>query len=466
MLHTRVRHVGAVAAAAASILALASCGAQVHGVGTFASQQGQVADAKVDINGLDNGKPSDVDRIAGNAITDIQTFWTEQFPQAFDGKRYSGPKGGFYSVDPSDSGATVPCVDSPSEIRGNAFYCPSRDIVAWDRVGLFPQLKKNFGDFLIAMVLAHEWGHVIQTKSRVDPSRTIVRETQADCYAGAFTRWALSGQAPHFPIQRAELDNSLAGYLLFRDPVGAGADDEQAHGNGFDRISGFQEGFEEGVAHCKTFTDERQFTEIRFTRQDDADRGGNLPFDGAGGALTVGQQDLDQTWPQLFRQSFGKQLNKPKLAVAESGDSVDCGGPQKKGVLFCAQDNSLKLSHDPLENVYNRVDHGDYAPMTLVGIGYGQAVVAQAGMPAGDDATKLRQAICLDGAYTRSVVNRPASSQQVTLSPGDLDEAMQALLFYAGQDTFFGSPDQMSGFDRVQAYRRGFTDIKQCSSLS
>jgi predicted metalloprotease len=463
MQHTRLRFTGAVLAA---LTLTTGCGAAVHGVGSFASQQSQVADAKVDINGLDAGKPADVDRVAGNAIADIQQFWTEKFPETFSGRKYSEPKGGFYSVDPGDSSATVPCVDSPSEIRGNAFYCPSRDVVAWDRINLFPQLKKNFGDFLIAMVLAHEWGHVIQTKSRVDPGRTIVRETQADCYAGAWTRWALGGQAAHFQIQRPELDNALAGYLLFRDPVGADANDEQAHGNGFDRISAFQEGFEDGVDHCKGFTDERKFTEIRFTRTDDEERGGNLPFDGEDGALTVGQKDLEQTWPELFQQGFGKALNKPQVDVTASGDTVDCNGQQqKKGVYFCAQGNSLKLNHDPLENVYERVDSGDYAPMTLVGIGYAQAVAAQAGLVTGDEAASLRRAICLDGAYTRSVVDRPATAEAVTLSPGDLDEAMQALLFYAGQDTFFGSPGEMSGFDRVQAYRRGFGDLKQCGSL-
>lgn len=463
MQHSRLRFAGAVLAALA--LAGTGCGPLVHGTGEFAANQKPVADAKVDIKGL-NGQATDVDRIAGNAISDIQTFWTEKFPEIFDGRKYNGPQGGFYSVDPGDSGASVPCVDSPSEIRGNAFYCPSRDIVAWDRVNLFPDLKKHFGDFLIAMVLAHEWGHVIQTKSRVDPSRTIVRETQADCYAGAWTRWALGGQAPHFPIQRQELDNALAGYLLFRDPVGSGADEQQAHGNGFDRITAFQEGFESGVEHCKGFNDDRKFTEIRFTRSDDQERGGNLPFDGQDGALAVGQKDLEETWPQLFQQSFGKTFSKPQMDVAASGDTVDCNGQQlKKGVYFCAQANNLKIAHDPLQNVYERVDNGDYAPMTLVGIGYAQVVTVQGGLATNSEAVTLRRAICLDGAYTRSVVDRPADTQAVTLSPGDLDEAMQALLFYAGLDTFFGSPDKMSGFDRVQAYRIGFGDIKQCANL-
>jgi predicted metalloprotease len=461
MRQTRLRY-GAVLA----VLALsAGCSTVVQGTGKYDSRVRQVADAKVDINGLPGGKPTDVDRTAGNAISDIQLFWTEKFPETFNGKKYDGPQGGFFSVDPSDTSQTVPCVDNPSEIRGNAFYCPSRDIVAWDRVNLFPELEKHFSKFLIAMVLAHEWGHVIQAKSHVDPSRTIVRETQADCYAGAWTRWALSGQAPHFPIEHAELDNALAGYLQFRDPLGSSANDEQAHGNGFDRISAFQEGFEDGVAHCKGFNDDRTFTEISFTRQDDQDRNGNLPLDGDEGALTVGQKDLDATWPDLFQKTFSKTLNKPKTDVS-ADDTFQCGGQQeKKGVLYCAQDNALRLGHDDLATVYQQTENGDYAPMSLVGIGYAEAVVSQASIGGNDEGTALRRAICLDGGYTRLVVDREATTNAVTLSPGDLDEAMQALLFHAGQPNFFGSPDNMTGFDRVQAYRRGFGDIKTCSSL-
>jgi predicted metalloprotease len=453
-------------AAAGVVLALgaAGCGTVVKGVGEYSASTRKVADAKVKINGLKDGKPTDVDTIAGNAIADIQQFWTEKFPGTFSGKQYRGPQGGFYSVDPGNPEGEIPCVSSPSEIRGNAFYCPSKDIVAWDRVNLFPQLKDKFGPFLIAMVLAHEWGHVIQTKSGVDPDRTIVRETQADCYAGAWTRWALGGQAPHFQIERAELDNALAGYLLFRDPVGSSATDQQAHGNGFDRISAFQEGFEEDVDHCKGFTDDRQFTEISFTRQDDQERNGNLPFDGDNGALTVGQTDLEQAWPALYKDRFGKDLDKPKAEVVTSGEVQCAGKQQKKAVYFCADDNTLTLDHDGLQTVYDRVDGGDYAPMTLVGIGYAQAVAKQAGLFA-DGASGLLRAICLDGAYTRVVVDRPATAEAVTLSPGDLDEAIQALLFYAGLDNFFGSPGGMSGFDRVRAYRKGFTDIKTCNGL-
>ena len=48
------------------------------------------------------------------------------------------------------------------------------------------------------------------------------------------------------------------------------------------------------------------------------------------------------------------------------------------------------------------------------------------------------------------------------LSPGDLDEAIRALLDFAGQSGFFDARGT-TGFDRVAAFRRGFGDIKSCA---
>jgi len=449
-----------------SVLAIGAggCAQGLQGNGQYSGNVRTVADADIEIKGLPDGKKTDVDVIAGNAIADIQRYWTEQFPKVFNGRRYEGPKGGLYSVDPSVN-QDVPCVSSPSQIRGNAFYCPPKDVVAWDRVDLFPSLKEKFSPFLIAMVLAHEWGHVIQAKSGVEPARTIVRETQADCYAGGWTRSTLEGQAPHFQIERAELDNALAGYLLFRDPIGAAASDQDAHGNGFDRISAFQEGFEQGPVHCAKFTDDRNFTEIRFTDPTDLGRGGNLPLDdqpNEPGAITAGFTDLNSTWPGLFKDLFGKDLSKPRAEQYAEGDNVTCGGsPVRQGVLYCASNNTIFYDTEALRNVSTKTKDSDYAPMTLAGIAYAQAVETQASRSTAGKGGLLR-AICLDGGYTAVVTRRSPQDRGLRLSPGDLDEAIQSLLFYAGLDNFFGARGT-SGFDRVQAYRQGFNDAKSCT---
>src|SRR6266496_6078000 len=184
-----LRRSRAAVAVLAALVLLTGCARTLDGNGHYSSGNSRVPDAKVDIKGTDGGA---IDKVAGNAIADLQAFWAEQMPQVF-GKPYR-PVSAFFSVDPEGE-QPAPCTSSAADIRGNAFYCPSQDIVAWDRKVLFPDLAKRFGTFLIALVLAHEWGHVIQHRTSLPSDRTIVLETQADCYAGSWTAAALYGKS-------------------------------------------------------------------------------------------------------------------------------------------------------------------------------------------------------------------------------------------------------------------------------
>jgi predicted metalloprotease len=447
MSRTSVR--GRVAVLAVLALLASGCAREVPGLGRYSSGRTAVADAKITIVGTDGGE---IDKLAGNAVVDIEKFWGEQMPEVFN-ERYDKVKA-FYSIDPDGSRA-APCTDSAADIRGNAFYCPARDIVAWDRKGLFPELQKRFGDFLVAMVLAHEWGHAIQKRTRMPSARTIVVETQADCYAGAWSKYALMGGAPHFEIKRPVLDSALSGYLLFRDPLGGGADDRQAHGSGFDRISGFQDGYEKGAKYCTTFNDSRTFTQIPFTDPRDEAREGNLPF---AEAITKGTKDLGDYWAQSFERTF----NRPWTPLAElktfgDSDAPECDGTKVQAILYCASDDKIYASTRSLQQVYDKT--GDFGPMSLLGVAYGQAVRKRAGLTVTGDAAMLG-AICLAGSYAGDIFNE-RRTKAIVLSPGDLDEAVRALLDFAGQSGFFVARST-TGFDRVAAYRRGFNDIKGC----
>src|SRR4051794_37340047 len=134
---SRWRRLGA-ATAVLAVLAT-GCVQQVPGLGSYGASRTKAPDAKIDIHGTDHGP---IDALAGNAVADIQQFWTEQMPKQFH-EAYK-PVSGFYSIDP-DGSVAAPCTEDPSDIRGNAFYCPSRDIVAWDRKVLLPQLQEHFG---------------------------------------------------------------------------------------------------------------------------------------------------------------------------------------------------------------------------------------------------------------------------------------------------------------------------------
>ena len=439
------------ATAVVAVLAT-GCAQPIPGLGSYSAARNKAPDAKIEIHDTDRGP---IDALAGNAISDIQQFWSQEMPREFH-EPYR-PVSGFYSIDP-DGSVAAPCTEDPSDIRGNAFYCPSRDIVAWDRKILLPRLQQRFGDFLVAMVLAHEWGHAIQKRTKLPSDRTIVVETQADCYAGAFTAWALRGNAPHFDVTRPDLDRALSGFLQFSDPVGAAASDRQAHGSGFDRVSAFQDGFEQGVPFCAEFDNNRTFTQTGFLSQTDQDNKGNLPLSDT---LEKGPQDVDAYWKSSYQRLYGQPW-KPLAGVKPftDRDRPQCDGQPVLDAQYCSADDTIYYDTDALAKVYQQAN-GDFAPIAMVAIAYGQAVRERRGeSPATDSESTLLSAICSTGGYARNAFTEQ-DQNRLSLSPGDLDEAIRALLDAAGSSEFT-NVHTTTGFDRVQAFRDGFNNAKSC----
>jgi predicted metalloprotease len=99
------------------------------------------------------------------SVEDIQTFWKKQFPATFKGRRYEPIPAS--QIFPYDTTTGFPgCGDAtPRPYVKNARYCPLDDTVAYDIEGLFPEQYNDFGNFAVAMILAHEWGHAIQERA-------------------------------------------------------------------------------------------------------------------------------------------------------------------------------------------------------------------------------------------------------------------------------------------------------------
>jgi len=195
---------------------------------------------------------SELNRVIANAVVDLETFWEEQYPQIYD-EPYKPLSGGLFAIDSSADPSGIPCAGNDiSELLNNAFYCPPSDAVVWDQEQFMVELADQYGAFTAAVVIAHEWGHVIQARSEFEaPSVTF--ELQADCFAGAWSSQLMKREDSAFELTSTDLDRALAGILSLRDAPGGTADDPMAHGSGFDRVGAFQDGFEHGPSRCAMF---------------------------------------------------------------------------------------------------------------------------------------------------------------------------------------------------------------------
>jgi predicted metalloprotease len=449
----------AVAAVVVALTAgLTSCANQIAG---RAVPGATVTVKEVDtsfIKGTDGGR---IDQLAAAAVLDVQAYWKQLFPEAFGAQWKDVSQ--FHSVDTNDDDADPPpCTEQASDVEGNAFYCPSADAIAWDRAALLPVLADKFGDAGVVVVLAHEIGHAVHNRLGVTSERqrqepelfpTIVVEAMADCYAGSFVRWVTDGKAEQVRITGEQLDLALSALVSFRDPVGTSSEDRRAHGNAFDRVSSFSDGFAQGAKPCSQITAQsRQFTLREFTSLADEARGGNLPLADLMEELIP---DLDTFFGTLVAEQGGS-WEAPQVAI--ENDAAGCSGDQGP-VAFCPDNSTIGIEPEgELAQLHKQI--GDYATGTLVTSRYALAALAALGKPTDGDVAG-RAALCLAGVYTGTLLAR---TQGFGLSPGDLDEGVLVLLRndYAMQDAR-GEAPQASGFDRVSLFRGGTLEgAKSC----
>ena len=429
---------------AAAVL-LAACGGPKPSVPTPSSGAPQPQSSDITIHG-DASTP--VNKIAIAAIADLQKYWGEEFPKLY-GSDYKPVEGGFFAVIPS-SGDLPPCAADASDIAGNAFYCATKDDVAWDSEQLLPELQSKFGDFVIPIVLAHEWGHAVQARSNFT-ARTVTKELQADCFAGG---WAKHAQAKGvFKANSAELDTALAGILELRDSPGTSKIDPSAHGSGFDRVGAFQDGYDHGPEACKAYRDDNPVVvELPFNDAEDAANNGDAPYDSIINGVPY---DLEDYWSKVYPDLTNGQPWVPVkgLEPFDPAKPPPCGGKSTEGysLFYCVPDDYIGWDNvDAMPTVYRQ--GGDFAVATLLATQYGLAAMTRANDQS-DDKTQSLRGDCFAGAYTASVVlgNRSDTSS-FRISPGDLDEAITALLVFRGD----GDVDrQGAGFERIRHYRDG-----------
>jgi predicted metalloprotease len=286
----------------------------------------------------------------------------------------------------------------------------------------------------VGLVFAHELGHAVQARVGYNPPSTVYYEQQADCFAGAWAQHVADSNDSNVHLARSDLDTALAGLLTLSDPSGIDGSQDGAHGNGFDRVSAFQDGYEGGAATCAAYQQNPpEVTESGYTSYQDQATGGNLPMDQLIPTVT---KSLQTYWA-----SQSKKLTAPSVTAGtpSTGSGTD-GGVLTDSVTYQTSDNSVRYDAAALQDVHDSI--GDFGSGLLLATAWSSSVQQQLGKGLGTDAAR-RGAECLAGAW--------AASQASTLSPGDLDEAITVLVS-AGK----GKTDRGSAFDRVAAFRTGY----------
>jgi predicted metalloprotease len=181
-----------------------------------------------------------VESVIDADILAIDAFWAGEYSGWYAGE-YRSPWN-FWAYDSADEGQIPICAGEVIESE-NAYFCPDDGSLVWDE-----QLMRRAwgaGDAAVAVIVAHEWGHVVQSQLSADDVWPEV-ELQADCFAGAALRGAGDGGGLEWSTADEDLaTDTLASFA--DDTAWAGPGD---HGDATERVAAFLGGHANGVAGC------------------------------------------------------------------------------------------------------------------------------------------------------------------------------------------------------------------------
>jgi hypothetical protein len=292
----------------------------------------------------------------------------------------------------------------------------------------------------------------------------IVREQQADCFAGAFMRHVAEGKAEHFVLNTSDgLNSVLAATVSIRDSNPG--DVEAVHGTAFERVSAVQIGFTDGPAGCKKI----DLADVNRRRH-------GLPqnFDGdqQHGQLTVTKRTLTE----LSRALTAVMPIPAAPAFDYSGAQLPCAdGKGTEPVSYCPASNTIGTDvpalaqrgrvQDDQDEFPARID-GDYNAYVVFVSRYTLAVQHAAGQTLTGAKAGLRAA-CLSGVISAKLADptRTAAAGDIALSADDLDKAVSGLLADGLAASDIQGNTVPSGFSRVDAFRAGVLGTEQtCES--
>ncbi|MGW5384824.1 metallopeptidase [Nocardia sp. NPDC003963] len=425
---------------------------QVAGLPTTSGPSGPREDAPASDLVAEHGDGGEVDTLALNAVTDVQAYWEEHYGAEFEGEFEPVDKLISWSARDSRRESVEFCTESTYRMV-NAAYCRLDNSIGWDRALLLPTMTETFGQMSVVMVIAHEYGHAIQNNANIvdrdDP--VIVKEQQADCFAGAYMRWVAEGKSDYFTINTSDgLNSVLAATVAIRD---SDPDDpESVHGSAFERVSAVQIGFTDGAKGCKGI----DMDEIEQRR-------GDLPqsFEGASGEFEITEQSLVE-----LSKALSVILPTPKEPTYRyDGAEITCSdGVATEPVTYCPASNTIATNIDGLAERGTATDDsevplpvkvtGDFNGYVVFISRYTLAVQRSRDQDLVGAKTGLRAA-CLSGVATGKLAESGRAQGDITLAAGDLDEAVSGLLADGLAASDVEGKTVPSGFSRVDAFRAG-----------
>ncbi len=440
---------------------------QVGGLPTTNGPSGprpNVPDAGLPVTGGDNGE---MDKLAVNAIDDIQSYWQGEYHNEFEGDFVPVTQLFSWTAKAPRTQETQFCKETTFHLV-NAAYCRLDNTIGWDRGVLLPMMAGSFGKMAVVMVLAHEYGHAIQTMSRIVSAKdpVIVKEQQADCFAGAFIRHAAENKARHFTINTAEgLNKVLAATVAIRDADPG--DPEAVHGSAFERVTAVQIGFTDGAKACKAI----DMKDIDRRRK-------NLPGRLVTDAGDRGQVDITKDNLIKLSRQMASILPVPHQPTYDyHGAKLHCrNGADTVPVTYCPATNTIGTdvpalaergapNNNEKEGFPTRVT-GDYDAYVVFVSRYALAVQGNAGQLLTGAKPGLRAA-CLSGVISARLAdpNHVFKPGDLTLTAGDLDKAVSGLLSDGLAASDVEGKTVPSGFSRVDAFRAGVLGTQQtCES--
>ena len=404
------------------------------------------------------------------AFSDIEAFWNQQFPLVY-GSAFTPLAGGIYAAYP-DRTEPIPGCGSPQtaygDVEGNAFYCVDGDFMAYDDATLLPQLVDQLGQSAVAVVLAHEFGHAVQSRANEFQQPTILKEQQADCFAGAWAAHVSRGESTVITFSDDDVRGGLVAMIQVRDPVQfEGAIDESSHGTGFDRVGAFQDGFIGGATRCKTFFTEGRETKLINILFDTTDvNQGNLPLvdpnpdpkTGPNDVITLLPGSLTRFWTEQLAAS-NLVLKVPKVTLfSAGGDSPSCDGIDSStfdsNIVYCAPTNTVFIDQAWAESQIADPLLGDMSVGYMVSEGYSENVQALLGSTLKGAARALLDD-CLTGAWAKDIVPPipDARVDKTALSAGDLDEAIVTAIVHSDDTT--DADVNGTAFQKIDSFRAG-----------